>query len=324
MTAGAGGELEELAVVGPLLVLDAIGLGLAALVARRRVVESALDAGVELGTAAVAAVAAANRAVEGDGPAASLAVAIHVAILTRSPAAVVPVGGPDLAACPVRGLDCGHFKPEVPSRMLARSAASLLLAAALLSPRHARADVTMNEEQFKTYHDYLDALKDPRVEKMKPAKRLPAIARNFGIPLSRLKAAIRAGEEAGGVEAIAQACVEAIKQSVAGTPLDGRLRDVRVDTSDSHVVTYVSWKAGRPDAIEQEACLLAVRARKAAPISADLRLWAVDAGNPDHKVFDGMISGEAAENIRETRIPDFADSRYIKLFEHVHLDRPGQ
>ena len=208
--------------------------------------------------------------------------------------------------------------------MIARSVGSLLLASMLLFPPHARADVTMTEEQFKTYHDYLDALKDPRVQKMKAAKRLPAIARNFGISVPKLKAAIHAGEESGGASAISQACEEAIKQAVAGTPLDGRLEEVRVDTTDSHVVTYVSWKAGKSDALEEEACLLAARARKAAPISADLRLWAVDSREPDHKLFDGMITGAAAQNIREARIPDFATTRYIKLFEHVHVDRPGQ
>ena len=38
--------------------------------------------------------------------------------------------------------------------------------------------IDLTEEQFKTYHDYLDALQDPRVEKMKPEERLIKIARD--------------------------------------------------------------------------------------------------------------------------------------------------
>jgi hypothetical protein len=206
------------------------------------------------------------------------------------------------------------------------SIVTFFLAASLLwlAPT-ARADgADMTEAQFKTYHDYLDALKDPRVQKLKGAKRLPAIARNFGTTVPKLKAAIKRGEDLGGAEAIGKASVDAIQASVAGTPLEGRLGDVRVDTTDSHVVTYVSWKADKGDALEQEACLLAARVKKAAPISADLRLWATDPQNQDHKMFDGMITGEAAQNIREARIADFATTRYIKLFEHVKIDRPAQ
>jgi hypothetical protein len=210
--------------------------------------------------------------------------------------------------------------------MTARSVGSLfcvVACTALAAP--ARADhVDMSEAQFKLFHDYLDAMKDPRVQKMKSAKRLPAIAHNFGVPLPKLKAAIQKGEDLGGVDAIAKSCQDEINGSVSGTPLDGRLGEARVDATDSHVVTYVSWKADKPEALEQEAALLAVRVKKAVPISADIRLWATDPANPDHKMFDAMISGEAAGRIQEARIADFAATRYIKLFEHVKIDRPAQ
>ncbi|MHB1845893.1 MAG: hypothetical protein ACYCWW_13790 [Deltaproteobacteria bacterium] len=189
----------------------------------------------------------------------------------------------------------------------------------------ARAEpVAMTESEFKAYHDYLDALHDPRVEKLKAAKRLPAIARNFGMPVSQLKRIIAKGERYPDLTEVGRQSEAAIHEALEGTDLASRLGEVKVDTSDSHVVTYVSWREAKPEALEQEACLIAVRARKAAPITADLRLWAVDPQNPDHKAFDGMITGEAAARIQETRIPDFAQTRYIKLFEKVHLDRPGE
>ncbi len=203
---------------------------------------------------------------------------------------------------------------------LAAAIGAALLAHAL----GARAEtVSLSESEFKTYHDYLDALRDPRVQKLKSAKRLPAIARNFGISVRELDRIIAKGKQYPDLAAIGRDCEEAIRQALDGTELAPRIAEVKVDTSDSHVVTYVSWKEGKPDALEQEACLLAVRARKAAPITADLRLWAVDPQNPDHKAFDGMITGEAAGRIQEARIPDFAQTRYIKLFEKVHLDRPA-
>jgi hypothetical protein len=207
--------------------------------------------------------------------------------------------------------------------MITRSVGSLLFAVTLLglAPLARAGGVDMTEAQFKTYHDYLDALKDPRVQKLKAAKRLPAIAGNFHIAVPKLKAIVKAGDDLGGAEGIAKLATEAVEGSVAGTPLEGRLGEVRVDTTDAHVVAYVSWKADKGEALEQEACLLAARSKKAAPISADLRLWATDPKDQDHKMFDGMITGEAALNIREARIADFATTRYIKLFEHVKIDR---
>ena len=210
--------------------------------------------------------------------------------------------------------------------MIARWVGTLLCVASLLSllPVARAEPVAMTEAEFKMFHDYLDAMKDPRVEKMKASKRLPAIAHNFGVPLPKLKAAIHKGEELGGVTAIVKSCQEGVAQSVQGTPLEGRLGDVRVDANDSHVVTYVSWKAEKPEALEQEAALLAVLVKRAAPISADIRLWATDPASAEHKMFDAMITGEAAGHIQEARIADFAATRYIKLFEHVKIDRPAQ
>jgi hypothetical protein len=208
----------------------------------------------------------------------------------------------------------------------ARGSSSLLLLPLLLSlctpALTARADgIDLTEEQFKTYHDYLEALQDPRVEKVKPADRLTKIAHNFHITVPKLKEAIEKGERYGDLKAIATACEAAIRESLKGTAIDGRIMYLQVDTREGHVVTYVAWKVGKPEALEQEACLVAVRVRKAAPISADLRLWAAEPGkdpdNPANRIFDGMISGEAAGKIQEQRIGDFASTRYIKLFEQL-------
>lgn len=209
-------------------------------------------------------------------------------------------------------------------RLLSLSLLGAVLSTALVTPVARAEGVGLTEFEFKTYHDYLDALSDARVHKLKPQKRLPAIAHNFGLSVPKLEKIIEKGERFPSLHAVAEACEQSIRDALVGTALHGRMQEIRVDTADSHVVTYLAWIADHPDSLEQEACLLAERARKAAPISADLRLWAVDPHNPERKLFDGMITGEGAGRIQEARIGDFATTRYIKLFERVHLVRPTE
>ena len=202
-----------------------------------------------------------------------------------------------------------------------RSWLFLGLVSSLVLPSRARAACGLTEDEFKTYHQYLDALQDPRVERMKAAQRLPAIAKNFKIALPKLKAVVAKGAQWPSLAAISEECEAAIKEAVQGSALEGRLDHVQVDVGNEHVVSYVSWLAGDPEKLEEEAVLLAAKVKKAAPLSADIRLWAEDSKDKDHKVFDGLILGEAAGRFREERIPDFAKTRYIKAFQTVKIDR---
>ena len=68
--------------------------------------------------------------------------------------------------------------------------------------------------------------------------------------------------------------------------------------------------------------VIAAKVKKAAPISADIRIWAEDPKDKSHKVFDGLILGEAAGRFQESRIPDFARTRYIKAFQFARTDPP--
>lgn len=182
--------------------------------------------------------------------------------------------------------------------------------------------VDLSEDEFKLYHQYLDALQDKRVERLKPAQRLPAVARNFHVPVPKLKAVVAKGSKWATLAAMGEDCEAAIRAAVEGTPLAGRLDQVHVDVGNEHVVTYVSWTADDLDKLEEEAVLLASKVKKAAPISADLRLWAEDAKNKEHKVFDGLITGEAASRFQPARLADFAKTRYIKAFQNLKIDRP--
>jgi hypothetical protein len=200
---------------------------------------------------------------------------------------------------------------------------SLLLLLGPAWPARAEA-IDLTEEQFKTYHDYLEALQDPRVDKIKPAQRLDKIAHNFHLSLAELKQAIAKGERYGDLPAIAAAGEQAIRDALAGTPVDGRVVQVRVDAREGHAVAYVGWKEGKPEALHQEACWVAARMRKAAPLAADLRLWAVDPKDPDRRVFDAIITGGAASKIKEHRIADFASTLYIKLFQQLNGGRAAE
>jgi hypothetical protein len=192
-----------------------------------------------------------------------------------------------------------------------------------LASRSARATaVNLNEDEFKTYFQYLDALQDERVQKMRPSQRLAAVARNFHMTPAKLKGIVDKGQQWPNLEALGKAAEEAIRASIVGTPLDGRLDMVEVDVGNQHVVSYASWIASDLDRTPEEAVLLAAKIKSAAPISADIRIWAEDPKDKTHKVFDGLIVGEAAGRFQQARIPDFARTRYIKAFQFARTDPP--
>ncbi|MGI5861318.1 MAG: hypothetical protein ACOX6T_04575 [Myxococcales bacterium] len=175
----------------------------------------------------------------------------------------------------------------------------------------------MTIEEFKLWRDYQDALEDERVKKMPDNKRFGAIARNFKVGEKDLRAALEKGEKHG--ESIGKLAEEAIRAALADTEIGPRLQSVRVDTSAAHVVTYLVWKAAKPDAvaIDQEVCLAAARAYQASPITSTFKFEVRDNVSGSLKVFEGLISRSAAGRIRESSIVDFASTRYLKLFEKV-------
>ncbi len=202
----------------------------------------------------------------------------------------------------------------------------LAVLAGLSAPGLARAlPVNLSEDEFKTYDEYLDALQDERVEKMRPTQRLAAVARNFKMAPSKLKAIVEKGQQWPTVDAIGKACEEAIRAALQGTAVADRLDMVQVDVGNKHVVSYVSWIEGDPEKLQDEAVVIAAKVKKAAPISADIRIWAEDPRDKTHKVFDGLILGEAAGRFQESRIVDFARTRYIKAFQFARTDplQPG-
>lgn len=187
--------------------------------------------------------------------------------------------------------------------------------ACLLTSTLCLADFTeLTLEEFKVYQHYKNAMEDPRVQKMKPEARVPAIAKDAGYKLKDLQAAIAKGEAAGDVKG---KCEAAIREALSGSELAGRVGTVDVDTSDPHAVGYVQWLNESPEKLEIEACTSAALVQKSCPILSTVQVWAQDNANPKARVFQALISGSAAAKIKPDRIKDFASTRYMRLFEKV-------
>lgn len=196
-----------------------------------------------------------------------------------------------------------------------RPSFSLLLTLLALgsTPGLAEETLSITRHQFQLYRDYQGALKDARVQKMKPKDRLAAIARNFRVKEKELRQAIAAGDREGSqVEPVETA---ALKGAFKGTPLEGQMGELRVDAHEGHVVGYIQWFNTDPSKLDQEACWAASRAVKAAPLVGTFDLYASDSKARDKKVYTALIGADRAVNIHEDQIVDFAQTRYVRLFE---------
>ena len=193
------------------------------------------------------------------------------------------------------------------------------LAAALLTAAPAWAQ-GIDRDDFKTYLETRDALQDEKVLAMPEANRIPAIARvNFKMAGSKLQAILDRVEAEGGEKAIAERTKQAVEKALAETGLKERIKEIRVDTSSPHVVTYITWIA-EPKSIEAEAALLAVKAGTVDKVASTFFLWAVDEGGGD--LWRAKIGADRTSRIKEDRIGDWAKTRYVRLFE-IDQDNRG-
>jgi hypothetical protein len=169
-------------------------------------------------------------------------------------------------------------------------------------------------DEFKMYQHYRNAVEDPRVQAMKPDARLPAIAKDAGFKLKELQKAITRGEAAGDLKA---KCESSIRGALGSGDLKDRVGKVEVDTSDPHAVAYVQWLNENPAVLSQEASFAAAVTEASCPILSTIQVWAQDKAKPQTRVFQALISGSAAAKIKPERAKDFAETRYIRLFEKV-------
>jgi hypothetical protein len=186
----------------------------------------------------------------------------------------------------------------------------------LVLPVVARAaqPIALSEDEFKMVRHYQIALEDARVQKMPEGKRMPAIAKDSGYKLKDLQRALKKADAQGDVKA---PCEANIKESIDAAPLAGRISKVNVDTSEAHAVAYVEWVNENATLLEEEAAAVAFRTAQACPILSSIQVWATDKANASARIFQALIARGAAQRINPDRIKDFAQTRYIKLFEKV-------
>lgn len=197
----------------------------------------------------------------------------------------------------------------------------LLAIASFLLVRAASADpLALSLEEFKMYQHYRNAMEDPRVQKMKPEARLPAIAKDAGFKLKALQQAVERGEAAGDLQG---ACAANVKQALEKTELSSRLGKVEVDAEKPHAVIYVQWFNENPSLLEEEAAVVASSSQPVCPIASTIQVWAQDKARPQTRIFQALISASAAQKIKPERVKDFADTRYIRLFEKVKSAAAG-
>lgn len=172
----------------------------------------------------------------------------------------------------------------------------------------------VSEDEFKMYQQYQRALSDSRVQAMKPEVRLAAIAKDAGFKVQELQKAIEKGEAAGDVKA---RCETNLKELLGKGELAGRTGRLEVDITGAHPVAYVQWFNEEQKNLPVEASFAAAMAAEACPIATTVAVFAQDQAAPKQRVFQAIVSTASARRIKLDRVKDFAESRYLKLFEKV-------
>ncbi len=181
-------------------------------------------------------------------------------------------------------------------------------------PAFAAEPLGLTEDEFKMFQHYKIALGDARVQGMKPEARLAAIAKDSGVKPKALQQAIAKGEAAGDVKG---KCEANLKEMFAKGELEGRVGKIEIDTSAAHAVAYVQWFNEEPKNLATEASFAAARAAEGCPIASTITVWAQDKAVPKTRVFQALVSSASARRINVDRVKDFAETRYLKLFEKV-------
>lgn len=213
-----------------------------------------------------------------------------------------------------------------------RRPASFLIAAActltLALPASAEKSDALTREDFYLYCGYLVELDKAKYQKIKSDRvKLKRIARAARVGRGKMKKAVHKGTKVGATcdevgKVYETAAKEALKKE---TSLAGRiLWDTYVldwSTPD-HVVVAVTWTGADKKKLVQEASLIAKRLADAAPIAKTIAIRAVnprakDKTSDDAVWWEAKTSPSRAGRIDVKRIPDFADRRYIRLFDGV-------
>ena len=190
--------------------------------------------------------------------------------------------------------------------------ASALLVTTLAGPVLADG-VGVSPEEFSLYMDWKDGQEDPRLQELDEAVRMKKIAKNLGVKVTVLEAAVT--KVSGAVAGLAPSTTSAIREALIKTPLSKRVLDVELNTDTRHAVAYVKWRCGDLRNVDAEAAYVAWAVADRGQVVNLLGLWCVN--DQETKMFSGQIGRAAFTKIRKARIPQLAQSRYIRLFQDV-------
>lgn len=193
--------------------------------------------------------------------------------------------------------------------------------AAAATPAYAAVD--LEQEDFRIFCGYLDALEDPAVQKLQAGKREAKIAKMAKLKPAKLREHVARAEKVGATCDELGKKVEADAKSVLDRALPGRIGLFVLDYSDpSHVVAAVTWKGIDKKKLVEEAALIARLLAEEAKITKTIAIRGVDPRAVDMKAdeatwFEAKISRMRAERIDKDKIPTYAQSRYLRLFDGV-------
>jgi len=189
---------------------------------------------------------------------------------------------------------------------------ALLVLIGLGLPAAGAAEPTVSRDDFKKYMETQLALKDPRVLKMPENIRIQRIAEvNFKMKGAQLREVLDRVEAAGGPEGLAKKEEAAVRAALEGLPFADRVREVRVDTTSGHVVTYLKWEL--PADFHHEAVWLALKTAGASELTSTIHLTGLR--EDGETLWIAKIASDRTRHIREDRIGDWAKTRYLRLFE---------
>ena len=201
---------------------------------------------------------------------------------------------------------------------------SLAFAAALplFAASGAQAAVDLDEEGFRLYCGYLDALEDPRIQKIAAGpKRDKAIAKQAKIAPKKLTEAVAKGSAVGATCDEVGKLVKAEAKRALDAALPGRVEFFELDDSDpSHVVASVRWLGIDQKKLYDEAALIAFVLSREAPIAKTIAIRGVDPQAKDRTTdeaiwLEARITRMIAMRIQKEKIADYAQSRYKQLFD---------
>lgn len=207
-------------------------------------------------------------------------------------------------------------------RILNRSAVSVVLATAFSVAGVARAaeisEISADEYYGATY--FKNALEHPQIAKQKSRSRqIRMVARDIRWKSRRLTNAVDKLDSLEGdpIELAKKAVLTALDK----TRVKGRILDVLINAQEpKHVVMYIRWRGSRGKDAVKEASTIALTVGKATPLVSTLSLAAIHPKAPPtstRAVWQAKIASSAMGNIRESRIEDYADRLYARLFEDV-------